>query len=246
MPALRIAAFTPSATFSTIAGRPISSGLSSALMAVPMVRRGFEAGPGFSLRAENVAWGGVTPSQPPDHTIGMSAISGSPRRPLFSSTRRNAWSARMRVKSFTPPLPSVLPITAMTWSAVNCPLRIQASSPEASCTLFSSTFATSMAILLFPRLFCVPSGRTRPRHKLAAEHLLVAFAAVDDRPVLAASGLKPGPQCRRRLLVERERVCARCRHQHNAVIVAGRHERHLALDHVVPDQLRLAFERIAP
>jgi hypothetical protein len=48
-------AFTPSATFSTIAGRPISSGLSSLLMAVPMVKRGFEAGPVLSLRAKIVA-----------------------------------------------------------------------------------------------------------------------------------------------------------------------------------------------
>src|SRR4029077_9073634 len=246
MPASRIAAFTPSATFSTIAGRPISSGLSSLLMAVPMVRRGFEAGPVLSWRAKIVAWGVMTPSQPPDHTIGMSAISASPRRPLLSSTRRNAWSARMRVKSFTPPLPSVLPITAMTWSAVNWPWRIQASSPEASCTLFSSTFATSMAILLLPRLFCLPSGRTRPRHHLAAEHLLVAFAAIDDRPVLAAAGLELRPQGKGRRFVERERVRAYPRRQHNAVIIARRGKRHFALDHVAQDQIRLARERVAP
>ena len=49
--------------------------------------------------------------------------SASLRLPCFSSTRRNAWSARMRVKSLTPPLPSVLPITAMTSSAVNLPGR---------------------------------------------------------------------------------------------------------------------------
>src|SRR5215510_10536451 len=41
MPASLIAAFTAAATFSTIAGRPISSGRSSALMAVPMARRDF-------------------------------------------------------------------------------------------------------------------------------------------------------------------------------------------------------------
>jgi hypothetical protein len=35
----------------------------------------------------------------------------------------------MRVKSLTPPLPSVLPMTAMTSSAANCPLRMQASMP---------------------------------------------------------------------------------------------------------------------
>jgi hypothetical protein len=45
-----------------------------------------------------------------------------------------------------PPLPSVLPMTAITSSAVNCPRAMHASSPEASCTVLSSTFATSIAI----------------------------------------------------------------------------------------------------
>src|SRR4051794_5142391 len=246
MPASRIAAFTPSATFSTMAGRPISSGLSSLLMAVPMVRRAFEAGPVLSLRAKMVAWGVMTPSQPPDHTIGMSAMSPSLRRPLLSSTRRNAWSARMRVKSFTPPLPSVLPITAMTWSAVNWPWRMQASSPEASCTLFSSTLATSMAIPLCPRFFCLPSGRARPRHHLTADHLLVAFATIDDRPVLAAPVLELRPQGKGGRFVERERVRAYPGRQHNAVIVARPGKRHFALAHVVQEQVRLARERVAP
>ena len=30
-------------------------------------------------------------------------------------------------------------------------------------------------------LFCLPSGRARPRHHLTADHLLVAFATIDDR-----------------------------------------------------------------
>src|SRR3954471_18137131 len=152
----------------------------------------------------------------------------------------------MRVKSFTPPLPSVLPITAMTWSAVNWPWRIQASSPEASCTLFSSTLATSMAIPLCPRFFCLPSGRARPRHHLAADHLLVAFAAIDDRPLLAAAGLELRPQGKGRPFVERDRVRAYPRRQHNAVIIARRGKRHFALGHVAQDQVRLACERVAP
>ncbi len=122
MPALRIAARTPSATFSTIAGRPMSSGKISALIAVPMTSRDLFAGPVLALRANTVACGVMTPSQPPDQTIGICAISASERLPSFFSTARNAWSARMRVKSLTPPLPSVLPITAMTSSAANWPV----------------------------------------------------------------------------------------------------------------------------
>ena len=146
MPASRIAALTASATFATIAGRPMSSGKSSALIAVPIARRGCEDGPVLPLRANTVACGVMTPSQPPDQTIGIAAICSSLRLPRLASTRRNAWSARMRVKSLTPPLPSVLPMTAITSSAVNWPLAMQASSPEASCTVLSSTFATSIAI----------------------------------------------------------------------------------------------------
>jgi hypothetical protein len=84
-----------------------------------MARRDLFAGPVLSLRANTVAWGVITPSQPPDQTIGISAIACSERLPSLRSAARNAWSARMRVKSLTPPLPSVLPITAMTSSARN-------------------------------------------------------------------------------------------------------------------------------
>ena len=150
MPASRMAARTASATFSTMAGRPISSGKISALIAVPMASRDLFAGPVLALRANTVAWGVMMPSQPPDQTIGIFAISASERLPSFFSTARNAWSARMRVKSLTPPLPSVLPMTAMTSSAENCPFLIAASMPEASCTFFNSTLTTSMAITFFP------------------------------------------------------------------------------------------------
>src|SRR5688572_25314945 len=62
----------------------------------------------------------------------------------------------MRVKSLTPPLPSVLPTTATTSSAVNWPARMRSSRPDASCTLLSSTFATSTAIV---RLLVARSAR---------------------------------------------------------------------------------------
>ena len=148
MPASRIAALTASATFSTIAGRPMSSGSSSALIAVPIAKRDFDGRPVLSFVANTVACGVMTPSHPPDQTIGIAAISASLRLPCFCNTRRKAWSARMRVKSFTPPLPSVLPMTAITWSAANCPRTMHASSPEASCTFLSSIFATSTAITI--------------------------------------------------------------------------------------------------
>jgi hypothetical protein len=80
-PASRIAARTPSATFSTIAGRPMSSGRSSALMAAPMTSRDWLADPLRSFRAKTVACGVSTPSQPPDHTMGTRAIASALRRP---------------------------------------------------------------------------------------------------------------------------------------------------------------------
>ena len=90
MPASRIAARTASATFSTIAGRPMSSGRISTLIAVPMVSRDLDAGPVLALRANTVACGVMTPSQPPDQTIGILAICCSERLPSLRSTARNA------------------------------------------------------------------------------------------------------------------------------------------------------------
>ena len=89
MPALRMAARTPSATFSIMAGRPMSSGRSSALSAVPMARRDLLAGPVLALRAKIVACGVITPSQPPDQTIGICSTACS-ELPSLRSTVRNA------------------------------------------------------------------------------------------------------------------------------------------------------------
>ena len=50
-------------------------GHNPALIAVPIASRDFVAGPVFSLRANTVACGVMTPSQPPDHTIGICATS---------------------------------------------------------------------------------------------------------------------------------------------------------------------------
>src|SRR6266545_3621874 len=237
MPASRMAALTPSATFSTMAGRPMSSGRSSALMAVPMVEREFDCGPVLPLRANTVACGVMTPSHPPDHTMGMRATSASPRRPDFNRTRRNAWSARMRVKSLTPPLPSVLPMTAITSSAVNCPPAMHASNPAASWTVLSSIFTTSIAILC-----CSSShaGRTR-----AAQHLFVPRSPVDHRKRRGTPGAQCGAHRRGGRLVDVAGL-AGCIHEHHAIVVARRRARNLALDHVAPHQLRLALERIAP
>src|SRR5215472_15125029 len=241
MPALRIAALTASATFSTIAGRPISSGKSSALIAVPTARRDFDAAPVLPLLANTVACGVITPSQPPDQTIGMAAISASLRLPCFRSARRKAWSARIRVKSFTPPLPSVLPMTAITSSAVNWPRAMQASSPEASCTVLSSTFATSIAIRPSPSRLCVHSRRA-----FAPHHPFVARPAVDHRRRRSTLRAQIGPQLCRRRRIEIVAVGSRAGAQHDAIIIPRRLIRHAALGHIARDQLRLALERITP
>ena len=185
MPASRIASFTAAATFSTIAGRPMSSGSSTALIAVPITSRAFEAGPVLSLRAKTVACGVMTPSQPPDHTIGIWLTAFSSRLPCLSNTRRKAWSARMRVKSLTPPFPSVLPMTPMTSSALNSPLVMPFSRPEASDTDFNSTLRTSIAIVFLPYVGAahpsrmprnsLPATYRRFRHQASAMHSISTF-----------------------------------------------------------------------
>src|SRR5262245_2318885 len=108
---------------------------------------------------------------------------------------------------------------------------MQASSPEASCTLLSSTLATSMAIRSFLDCRYALCG-ARPRQHLAAEHLFITLAAVDHGRVSVARGAKLRPQRRRRCLIDCKGVWAGSRHQCNAVIVASGRKRHFALDHV--------------
>ena len=115
-------------------------------MAKPTARRG-SVPPVSLVRANTVACGQRMPSVPPDQTMGIWATSEAGRVPLSMSTLRKAPSARRRVKSFTPPLPSVLPTTAITSSAANTPWSMRAARPEASLTLSSTTLRTSMAIV---------------------------------------------------------------------------------------------------
>src|SRR5215831_2310402 len=241
MAASRMAALTACATFSTIAGRPISSGRSSALIAVPIAKRGFDAGPVLPFLANTVACGVMTPSQPPDQTIGMVAISASPRLPCLCSVRRKAWSARMRVKSFTPPLPSVLPITAITSSAANCPRAMHASSPEASCTVLSSIFATSIAIRPHPSCLVAHARRA-----FAPHHPFVTWPPVDHRRRRSPLRAQIRPQLCRRRPIEIIAVGRRAGTQDDAIIVPRRLLRYAALGRVARDQLRLALERITP
>src|SRR2546429_6729319 len=77
----------------------MSSGRIFGLTAVPITRRCLVVGPCLPFRAKTVAWGVITPSQPPDHTIGTPRIASALRFPCLASAARNALSARMRVKS---------------------------------------------------------------------------------------------------------------------------------------------------
>jgi hypothetical protein len=83
----------------TIAVRPMSSGSSSSLIAKPTVRRGSSVCGADSAGtvAKMVACGLITPSVPPDQTIGTSLTSSAVRLPFSTRTSRNARSAMMRV-----------------------------------------------------------------------------------------------------------------------------------------------------
>src|SRR5712691_4934128 len=117
----------------------------------------------------------------------------------------------MRVKSLTPPLPSVLPMTATTSSAVNCPALIRFSRPLASCTDLSSTFATSIAIVI---------SSTHPRRAFPAQHFLVAFAAVDHRQWRRALRAQGRPLPGRGVVVDIDAVGIFAVGEHDAIDVA--------------------------
>lgn len=82
-----------------MAGRPMSSGRITSLMATPTETRGSSVtgAEDGSTVAKIVACGLSTPSVPPDHTSGTWATSSGVRLPRATSTSRNARSARMRV-----------------------------------------------------------------------------------------------------------------------------------------------------
>jgi hypothetical protein len=99
MPARSMAMLTASATLVIIGVRPISSGSSCSLIAKPTVSRGssvaFTASSGTV--AKTVACGLMTPSVPPDHTIGICLTSSAERVPFPAMTSRKARSAMIRV-----------------------------------------------------------------------------------------------------------------------------------------------------
>ncbi len=101
------------------------------------------------------------------------------------------------MKSLTPPLPSVLPITATTSSAANCPFRIAWSRPEASCTDFNSTFNTSMAMWHSCNRLAQNRGRSAARPRRFSDS---AIAKADC--AVAATGR--GPPAERNGPLERD------------------------------------------
>ncbi len=77
----------------------MSSGASRSLIANPTVSRGSSVAITRSggTVAKIVACGEITPSVPPDHTMGTCLTSSGERDPLATSTSRNARSAMIRV-----------------------------------------------------------------------------------------------------------------------------------------------------
>ena len=98
MPARSMATFTASATLVTIPDRPMSSGSSTSLIAKPTVSRSSSvwAASSSGTVAKIVACGLMTPSVPPDQTIGTS-LTRSGSAPFSTSASRNARSAMIRV-----------------------------------------------------------------------------------------------------------------------------------------------------
>src|SRR5258708_12850345 len=147
----------------------------------------------------------------------------------------------MRVKSFTPPLPSVLPMTAITSSAANWTRAMQASSPEASCTVLSSIFATSIAIR--PHPLCLVA---HARPAFAPHHPFVTWPAVDHRRRRSPLHAQIRPQLCRRRRIELIAVGRHAGTQDDAIIVPRRLPRYAALGRVAPDQLRPALPPTPP
>src|SRR2546430_11762797 len=123
IPASSIARRTPSAATLACPAVPNSSGSRSRVYAVPTVKRFCPRGaPRSGWRVKIVACGLITPSVPPDQMMGTCRATSSSFRPERSAM--SIWKdsvASARVKSLTPPLPSVLPRTATTCSARKAP-----------------------------------------------------------------------------------------------------------------------------
>ena len=122
---------------SICASRPISSGRKSRVCAMPTLSRfSLDFSPTLSvarLRVKTVMCGDSTPSVPPDMTNAMRA-STSRGASLRCEERalHNAATAYSRVKSLTPPLPSVLPSTATMDEGSSAPPSMSAIRPDTS------------------------------------------------------------------------------------------------------------------
>ncbi len=122
-PASVIAAMTAAAVASRWAIRPTDSAGTSAANAMPIASAGDPEGCRAGIRANTAICGLNTPSVPPDNTQGtrIRAASGE-RSSRSASSNISDWVKKPRVKSLTPPFPSVLPITAMTWAGSRLPV----------------------------------------------------------------------------------------------------------------------------
>ena len=139
MPASAIAAATAFVVSVSCAFRPISSGRKLRVWAMPILSRlpagAFCATPlSDSLRVKTVICGLSTPSVPPDMTkaIRSSTRIGSGSARYGASATESAEPAYSRVKSFTPPLPSVLPRIARIDAGSIRPASINRVRPETS------------------------------------------------------------------------------------------------------------------
>src|SRR5262249_7064163 len=134
MPASAIAALTAFSTSRIWTIVPSSSDLHTRVLATPATRpRPGRGAPGTSRRTNTVTWGVMMPSVPPD---------------MMNCTRENTssgvvWSraassaayadvAKPRLQSFTQPLPSVLPSTAITSRGDTVPSSMSLARPPTS------------------------------------------------------------------------------------------------------------------
>ncbi len=200
MPAFFIARRTPSATFSTIAGRPISSGNIFGLSAVPMTSRGLPAGPVLALRANTVACGVITPSQPPDHTIGTCLISASDARAVLLQHRAERLIGKNAGEVVDPAIALGLADDGDHLVGLEA----------AGCDVFLEPRGIHHALdLNFYNVDC---------HRLS--HFLFK-AAIDHRPLALQSGTQFRAR-RRRLFGTNRRFAVRPRSDHDSIMVPRR------------------------
>src|SRR2546427_1185185 len=164
IPASSIARRTPSAATLACTAVPNSSGSRSRMSAVPAVKRFCPGGaPGSGPRVKIVAGGLMTPSAPPAQMIGTCGATSSSFRPERSAmSMRKDSVASARVKSLTPPLPSVLPRTATTCSARKAP----ASSSRAASLMSSGARIPTLNAWRYIRDLLSVSGPERPGRRI--------------------------------------------------------------------------------